>query len=553
MSGEIRKELLEELARSVDGADRGDRSLLVRQAAERFGVSTSRLYRLLRGHRARPGDVRRPEQRKLDAGAAAEMARLLLKTKNKRGRVQMSTVDAIEIARLNGIIPADLEVSPDTVRRTLSDHRLDRRALEAPEPGITRRSLHPNHVHLVDFTPALQWYLKTDGSVGTLPPHMVPRKPDPKRAGKPHLWRYLLVDHCSGAFYVRYYYAPGENAADLMDFMWRSWTPKEHDAYPFHGVPLMVLADQGAPFKATGVRNLLKTLECDLELHGAGNAKASGSVEKAHHSWQVRFDSRLALQPARSLEELNERALEVCIACNAREPHTRTGDPRMATWTRIEDGQLRVPPAWEVFRRLATREPETRRVDNRLQIAWKTVQYQLEGPVVPQERVSVVEHPYADGELRVWTERGEDLVVTPLQRDEWGFLVGKRSVVIGSEDFTRHPDTPAQRMERAVEAAEEPLVADPWGDPLADLDLPYLAPRHGVPAIPEEQLPPVPPLGAVEVRERVVAALGRPLTVEEGDQVDELVGAGIPEEQVDQVVRALTGEPVEEEDQVQIA
>ncbi len=405
---------------------------------------------------------------------------------------------------------------------------------------------------MVDFSPALQWYLKTDGSIGTLPPHLVPRKPDPTKAGKPHLWRYLLVDHCSGAFFVRYYYSPGENAGDLVDYLWRAWSPKDHAAYPFHGVPVMVLADQGAPFKATGVRNLLKTLRCDLELHGSGNAKASGAVEKAHFDWQTRFDARLALQPAHSLEELNQRALETCISVNAREKFTRTAGPRMATWTRIADGQLRIPPAWEVFRRLATREPETRRVDNRLQISWKKTTYQLEGPVVPQETVTVVEHPYADGELRVWTDRGEDLVVTELQRDEWGFLLGKRSVVIGSEDFTRHADTPAQRLERHVAAAEEPLVADPWGDPLAGLELHYLAPRHGVPAIAPVELPAAPPLGAVEVRERVVAALGRPLTVEEGDRVDELVGDGIPEEQLDQVVRAVTGESAEEA-QVQIA
>ncbi len=81
MAGEIRRELLEELARAVEGTDRRGRSLIMRQAAERFGISSSRLYRLLRGHRAIPGEVRAPEQRKLTGDAAIAVAKLLLKTK----------------------------------------------------------------------------------------------------------------------------------------------------------------------------------------------------------------------------------------------------------------------------------------------------------------------------------------------------------------------------------------------------------------------------------------------------------------------------------------
>lgn len=535
MAGEVRVELVAELSQALEGASRSDRGRLVSAAGERWGLDKSSVYRLLRQHRSGPRPAPRPAERLLNADEAEAISRIMARCRNKRGRVQITVIDAFEIAQRNGQIRADLDVSAATVRRTLDDLRLSRRHLEAPEPSIIRRSLGPNHVHVIDFSPALQWYLRPDGAIEKLPQHMVPRKPDAK-AGKPHLWRYLVVDHASGAFFVWYYYAPGENAGDLTDFLYRAWAPK--DTLPFHGVPWRVLADQGSPFKAATTQNLLRALDVDVELHSAGNAKASGAVERGHSVWQSRFDSRLALRPAKSLEELNAHALDLCTYYNFTEPHSRHKMIRLSAWSKIDAEDLRVPPSREAWLRLAVRNPETRLVTNQLLIPWHNVQYQLAGPVSPGETVTVVEHPYADGALRVWSPRGEELVAEALKQDEFGYLLSSRSAVFGSDEFQRHPDTPAQRLQRHVDA--DPPEMDPWpeDDWMTRVHHTFLIPR-GRPAIPVEQLPSAPPLAAIDVRERIAAAVGRPLTVDEGDWVDQQVGHGIPEDQVDALIAQL--------------
>ncbi len=500
-----------------------------------IGVTDDRARRLIRAHLATPGQVVQRRSSKLTDEHVRGIARLLAGSIDKRGNVAMPMVDAVELARLNGVIPADLEVHPCTVGRRLRQLRLDRARLEAPEPSLVRRSLHSNHVHVVDFSPCPQWYIEGDGGIARH--RIVPYKPS-DFDGRLHLWRYLLVDHYSGAFFLRYYYSRGENAVDLVDFLWRAWSHKGRRDYPFHGVPLVVLGDLGAPLRAATTKNLLAGLGVQLELHSHGNAKASGAVETMHNHWERRFDARLRFQRATSVDDLNVRALELAIAINTHEAHSRHGRTRSSLWATIPQGKLRLCPAERQFLRLAHRNPATRKVDNYLHIWWHNAKFLVEGNVNPGEEVTVVESPFDDGLLRVWNVDGEQLDVTPLVEDpgskQW---VGGRDQIIG-ETSCAHPETPAQQVKRKVD--EEPIALDNvFGAPLEDRSLDFLEPRHGIPAVAADELPRGRTVDSLWVCEWASEALGRSLTTTDAGRIDEAVGDGLCEDDVEQLVAGL--------------
>lgn len=542
----VRPELIAELSRQRRVASRAMRGELVRTAAHQWGLSPSHVRKLLRDFESPPGARRGTGERKLDAEHVQEVARIMYAGRDRRGKVRISVLDAIEIAQADGRIPRDIEVDASTWRRRLRELRLDKASLMAPEPAIVRRSLHPNHVHLVDFSVSPQWYFGDDGKVQkrnaraelkALREHRELRYKPEHFVGRRHLWRYLLVDHTSGYVVVRYYYSPGENPADLADFLFHAWSDS---GAPFCGVPKMVLADQGAPFRAGQIQTLLAALDVELELHAPGNAKASGAVEAMHRHWEDRFDARLRLTRAGSLQELNEKADAFGSRFNGTHVHSRHGMSRSAAWCRIRSEQLRMPPTRRTFMGLATRKPETRRVDSYLRISWRKTFFQLEGDVGVGETVTVVEVPYSEDDvtLKVWSPREEELQVTELAKDDWGFSVGGRDAIIGARTdageriVASHPDTPAQRLERQL-SLDPVAVADAFGGPeMSRLDdRLFMRPKASGVVVPEAAAA---RLSSIDVRQRAIATLGRPLRVDEADSIKSaLPMGGLPEDQLD--------------------
>ena len=356
--------------------------------------------------------------------------------------------------------------------------------------------------------------------------------------------RYLLVDHFSGVIWVKYFNAPGENPADLTRFLHSAWTLEGRGDLPFHGVPELLLADQGAAFKATTTKNLLRLLDVKLELHGAGNARASGAVEVAHNIWESLFESRLRFSPARTLEELNARAEAFAfeLNCSPEHLHSRHGKTRVHCWLGIDRAALRVPPDWRRFVRLAHANPITREVDENGHISVDNRPLAVSGNVYAGEKVTVLEYPYAENRWRVLSCRGEELVVTVLRRNAGGYLVGARHHEIGSEGGAGHPLNLAQKLRR--ESEENPIwLAEPFT--AAESSPTFITPE-GAPAIADEALPAAPVVDALQVRlraqARLVAVGVAELPAEVAALIDERVADGVPSDQVEPLLDDVLSE-----------
>lgn len=549
---------------------RDERRTVVRSVAETLGVSESTVYRQLKARGWSSG-----RQRRSDAGRScvgkdglAAVAEIQARGRNKRGQANVPTEVAVEIAQQQGLLP---EVSTSTVRRLLRRKGLSLHQMRAPEPGISRVSQHPNHVWLVDVSVAIQWYFRDEGTGRKLDLYndagarFYSGKVENFRKLRRVLQRWCVVDHTSGAYYVRYYYESGEKASTAVDFLYRAMAAKTHAGDQlFRGVPRRLVFDLGPGFNNALVQNLLRGLgykrsteasaddpdgQRYFEYHAPGNAKASGAVEARHFRWQTTFEGNLALKPARDLEELNRQAELYCAVRCTERPLSRHNRPPMQAWLDIRDEQLVEAPDRDTFFRLAATRRQTGVLtsQNHLRAGGRTY-YIAGGLACPRARVEWQETPLAtDGAgIRVWDENGTELAATEVSFDAYGFVEsGAPRHVWDSPEAAGSsvPTIPAAKVVAAAAAAEEPLQFDGLLD---DLDQRlerqnYLA-RRGTPWTPpsESRLIDEPVISAEDALDQVVDELGR-LSPEAGAWWREQLGDGVTPSRLQQLLAAAQG------------
>jgi len=336
-------------------------------------------------------------------------------------------------------------------------------------PHINLRSLYPNHVHQADVTNCVQYFFK-EGSAerGARSAGMGHRdmklefnikKPDAFKKIKKKLMRFALVDHYSGAFFIRYFYATGERGVDMAEFLIEGWgarTPareQKTNKYPFRGVPDILVCDKGSALMSSLVKGLLEPLGVEVLDHMPGNPRAKGSVESLMWIWEQHFESRLSIQPAPDLETLNSWALDFCVRFNAEKKHSRHGSGRSGKWLEIPADKLRLLPPDEVCRELLSTRPEERTVRSNLCISYLGAEWRVSNPDLEGRRVSVSINPYRwTSERRSvdvsWSDQYGDtqrLEAFEVLRDPAsGFRIGEKTAVIG-ESFSKHKDTKTQR------------------------------------------------------------------------------------------------------------
>jgi len=346
---DAREQIYTRALNDIGSCRRGsERRQVIQQTASALGVSEATVYRNLKVRGWSSG-----RQQRRDRGASAvsrdqleQVARLQAKGRNKRGQANVPAKEAVEIAQARGLVPPAMSYSQ--ICRQLRRHGLDGRAMRAPSPGIARVSRHPNHVWFIDVSVAIQWYFRDEkgrkklGLYSDGDRRFYEGKRQNLVARDRVLLRYMVVDHYT---YVRYYYSRGENAVDVVDFMYRAMAPKfDVRAFPMRGIPRRLVVDQGPAFKAALTQNLLAELQIECELHGVGNAKASGAVETRHNHWQRSFEGRLALRPADDLEQINHWAERWCALANAERPHSRP--PDIVPLDPHHNGIVEPPPSW---------------------------------------------------------------------------------------------------------------------------------------------------------------------------------------------------------------
>ena len=446
--------------------------------------------------------------------ALIEKAALIQKeaTRKKTGKGLMVAKDVRTQLVLNGDEAAG-RMSDSTMNRHLRRKELSHASLEAGNPAIQMRSLHPNHIHFLDASVCVQFDFRRGTGHRMVTRDMqtshYKNKPAALRSIRNVLIRWIVVDHRSGAFHVDYTFSPGENTEDMLSVLLDAWAPKADPARnPFHGVPFMLGLDPGAANTSHAVKHLCKRLGVELYVHEPGNSRASGVVENLHGIWERRFEYELLLKPAESLEDLRARARDRALSLNS-ERHSRHRRTRFGMWMAIKPDQLRIMPPLEHCRALATGKPERRTPDERLRIRVGGVEYQLSAPARKGQPVWIDRNPWQVGEWNAWIEaegRGREAVLCErIIKDDAGFDV--TAPVFGEDRYRRHPDTPATAMGNLSDDERAKRLGGFEPKPTAHLvpEVDYM-PKRGTPMIPE--IPAVPPIPAEHVRRRVRERLG---------------------------------------------
>lgn len=500
---------------------------------------------------------------------ALRVGALMQVTRRLTNYITLPACDAVEILQDSAMLTKD--VSTSTCLRALREHKVSARDITRPTPHVTMRYKHPNHVWEFDVTNCLQYFLDDKKGLGerdvegTLYRNKLVKT---AKTIKKELLRYVVVDMCSGAFYMQYFYASGEKAVDGIEFLYNAMRPKNNEQYRLHGVPQILYVDRGSIAHAHSFKGLMTSLGVQLIAHLPGNPRAKGGVE-GMMKHLMRFEARLGGQRPASLDELNAWAMDWAVMFNALKLFRGTAT-RSALWNMIRTEQLRLCPDWEVLSECLRSPAESRRVNGNLIINYRGEEYRLPDSNIAGQKVIVSFNPYRFPVVFAEAEDGTVYEVEPLTKDQFGQLTD--GVTFG--DFRSHKHTDTQRAKKEMEE-----VAEGWGitfkgaadkrrasaPPLGhetplqmfghqaekvagiafmdkkgtDIVLP--SPIHGRGARGEGS-PRVPLIGALR---QVVAEIGRPLTKQENADIRARYTESMTDEEIQTLTDTLRGKEVQ--------
>lgn len=520
---------LHEVARQLDAAPAvgGERGRIVARAAETLGKSAKTVYALLRRHagwcsgrkaRADSGVTCVDRELALTVGGLVHVGR------RQNGKKTTSIKAARELLQANGLGVPDESTgeivmpSVATLSRAMRAQGCHPDQLRRAAPASDLRSLHPNHTWELDASVCVLYRMKGSRAVRLLNE----RDYNEHKPGKllevagQRIIRYVVADHYSGALYVRYEQARGEDALGVIKTLIAAMEdrgPRD----PLHGVPFQLFTDPGSGNRSGLLLQFLERLDIRPLHHAAGNARATGAVEVAQNIVETGFESRLRFMTVPSLEELQARADAWRRHFNATAIHRRTRKTRNAVWGSIRSEQLRVATR-PVMEAIAAWQDKRCKVDAHFRISVDTRacgvhEYDLRElgyhGLCVGDSVVVRLNPFLAPVIRVICRKadGTELVfeVSPVARDAAGFDI--TAPVIG-EDYRSAPRTVQQQAlddvlataygTDSAEAARRHKQRDrtPFAhlDPMADVrEAPLQFRRPGTPvAVEAPQAAPLP-------------------------------------------------------------
>lgn len=508
------REYLQDLARRLDAAEHGGKGALLAEARELYGWSTSKLYTELErqagwtsGRKVR-ADKGQTSQSDETLSFVAAMQRGSVRA---NGKQTMFTPVAGSIAAANG---HEITVSARQLSRLINDRRLGVAQQAEARAPIALRSLHPNHVHQVDPSLCLVYYMRGQQRM-IRDDEFYKNKLDKLAKVQFKVWRYVLWDHASGLILPWYVEAAGESPLNLYKFLMFAWGLQ--DGRRFHGVPKILMWDKGSANTAAAVQNLLAALEVKSIAHAAGNARAKGGVEGGNNLVETQFESRLRYDPVHSVEELNAAAAAWAEAYNANAiPHqdTRlrregmTPTARYDLWMKIRQDELRLLPPEPVCQVFLEGRKVTRKVARDLTISYahpraggpRTYDMGKLAGVCAGDvlEISPLLFGHCAISLRVPRYDGEDVIyrLEPEADDRDDFGRPMSAPIIG-ESYASRPMTDADRSAQALDGLLYPGMTAEQMDKarrsnaalmggtvdavrhLAQIDIPVALPRRG--------------------------------------------------------------------------
>jgi len=446
-------EWAQEMINRLSAAKHGEKKGIIAEYVQMTGKASATLYRIAGNHGFQSDRKKRCDKGSLKSGITDEqlqyISSLMQTTARQVKGVIMPVHKALEIAVNNGIIEQG-QISESRLQSLLKERDMNKEALDAESPCIRMRSLHPNHVHIFDASICIQYYLR-NGKGLTILDERDFREKKPKNFAKikQRLIRMVLVDHFSGVLFVKYYVALGENKAITYDFLCSAWLGLGLEKYPFRGVPFVLLMDAGSANIAKSILSMLEALEISIPKNMPHNPRRQGSAENAQNIVERQFESTLHLEPAYTIEELNEWVQDWLVSFNALRIHSRHGMTRTQCWLTIKQNQLRERPSLEVMHELFS-EPifeRTVRQDNTITI--DSVDYKLKyiPGIRPNLKVQIRRRPYLLPEIAVIFNE-EEYLVKPIEKLAGGFNAD--AAVIG-EEYKSQPETSIQKVRKTNE------------------------------------------------------------------------------------------------------
>lgn len=449
----------------LTGLAGNERSKRVAELAQRYQKSQTTIYRWFNqaGIKLRK-DRRDKGETKVDEKSVKLGASLLLTSRRLSNKVSLPACDAKGILEDSGYL--NIEVSDSLYRAQLRQQQISAKDIIKPAPHKNLISDHPNHIWQFDVTNCFQYFLDEEKGLEERDLELDLSKNKIIKAAKKikkELLRFMMVDHCTGAFYLRYFYASGERADDAERFFWEAMRPKDElirkfwngeaeskiGKYHFHGVPLVVMADRGSIARAKKLQNLFDALKIKLETHLPGNPRTKGSVE-THMNIGNRFDALLIFKRPRNLDELNLWALDWTIKFNAVNKFRRMA-PRSAFWSMITPAQLRLCPEESIFWKLISSGPITKRVGGDRIIHYDGLDYRVPDVNFTYRDVVIRGNAYELPAIDCYA--GEHcFLLYPIPRDQYGRLSDGHRM---SEGFKALPYTETQKAKTELEKMTE--------------------------------------------------------------------------------------------------
>ena len=451
-------------ARDYAQKEHGGRRSFAEKWANDKKISAATAYRILKTQ----GVLAKKKKR---AGAGARMlnreqieniASIKESSRRRTGTVTMPAEVALEIAGLNG---QEANISSAYLSRLLRENKMDSRTLGKANPTgkvssmpLERRSGYPLEWLMADVSVCLQYRFGRKGDLTFEPMNRYYGKDLKNYAGKKRaLFRYAAVDHFSRNLFIHYYYAGGENADDWVDFLLRCFFKKSSaDQFPFMGVPQNIYSDKGSGLNNATAKGFLEALEVNYATHMPGNPRGKGAVEVGHRLWQNYFESRLAIEPAKSLEDLNRRKDILIAEFNAVKVHRTSGRTRFEMWTDgialIPEGKFRVLPEnkMDLIRALAHRKPEDRKVNGLGMISYDGREYRVGEASLKNETVDCYPSPYHQDDVLIVLWQNEKYEAARIERDEFGFA----SDAVPFGEWKRAKDAAADRNLKTLNAID---------------------------------------------------------------------------------------------------
>lgn len=572
------REYLNNVAIKLDNVGHGQRGPILDEAQAFLGYSRQTIYRLLKQVCGWSSERKaRTDKGKMTVSSESLLALATMSRESVRdnGKQTMFTTTARGILEQNG---HEINVSNATLNRLMRQRKLNVKAQQVANPVQSLRALHPNHVHEIDPSLCLIYYMKNKQ-------HIMRERDFYKNKLKNYakvkykVWRYTLYDRASGMIIPWYVEAAGENQHSLFQFLMFAWG--KQDGRLFHGVPKLLYWDKGSANTSSAIKNLLDHLEVKYLEHEAGNARAKGGVENANNIIETQFESRLKFQPVSSIDELNHAAMNWAEAYNAnRLPGQDTrlrriglSEPvsRQALWQHITAEQLRTLPSIEVCQALMASREQERQVKSDLTISFRHPQadgslvYSLKGldGIAVKDKVSVRALVYGDCAVQIEVPRydGESLIYR-IEPDRTFDKFGQRldAPVIG-EEYKSKGNTEIEQAAKAMDQVAYPDMTEdeikkakqkqvaPFGgklntlDYLDDIEHPaYLASAKKGNEIetPEHLKPATTTLTLTAALMRITSSIGRRLTTDENKWLSARYQDGVPEDSLDSLIRTFT-------------